>query len=145
MNVEAYRRTIRRRVAVMTALAVAYAGAMLLMHTLWRLETGYAGDFLLGAVTAVVVGVLVMLPRYTKALRDDQALRRLWNEEHDERRKAMKAKAGAPMLIYTSVGMIAVGLLIGPWSVTASMTLLLAATAQLVVCAAVKLVCMRTM
>lgn len=154
MNVEAYRKAIRRRAIVMAVLGAAYAVAMILAHTLWIGRAEAADDlvwdavaegFAWGAVTAVVACFALIMPRYRRALRDEQALRRLWNKEHDERMGAIKARAGAPMLVYTSVAMIAVALLIGSWNMTAAMTLLLAAAAQIVVCAVTKLVCMRVM
>ena len=145
MNVEAYRRTIRRRVWVMTALSLLYAAAMIAVHVLGKSPMGYAGDFSLGLSVGLVLCCLVRMPRYTQALRDEQALRRLWNQEHDERMKAIKAKAGAPMLLYTSGAMVAIALLISGWNMTVAETLLFVASTQLVICAAVKLACMRTM
>lgn len=151
MNVEVYRRAIRRRVLVMAVLVVAYAAAMIAVHTVWRgqqdasLWDGAVEGFVWGAVTAVVACLALMAPRYMKALRDEQALRRLWNKEHDERMRAIKARAGAPMVLYTSGAMIAVALLVSHWNMTATLTLLLAATVQVVISAVTKLVCMRVM
>ena len=155
MNVEAYRKSILRRVRVMELLVIAYAVVMIAIHTFWggrgdAVAELFAWDamvegFMWGAVTAVVACFALVVPRYVKALNDEQALRRLWNKEHDERMQAIKARAGAPMLLYTSVAMIAVALLIGHWNMIASMTLLLAGTIQIVVSAVTKLVCMRVM
>lgn len=155
MNVEAYRKSIRRRVRVMELLGIAYVVVMIAIHVLWggRVDAaeealawdGVVEGFVWGAVTAVVACFALIVPRYVKALNDEQALRRLWNKEHDERMQAIKARAGAPMLLYTSVAMIAVALLIGPWNMMAAMTLMLAATAQILACAVTKLICMRMM
>lgn len=145
MNVEAYRRTIRRRIIVMSALGTLYAAAMIIMHLLGRETSEFAADFLLGAVAALVTCFALLVPRYTRALRDEQALRRLWNREHDERMRAIKARAGVPMLLYTSLAMIAAALLVASWNMTAAVTLLIAATAQLVASIAVKYICLRRM
>lgn len=145
MNVEAYRRTIRRRMRVMTALSLLYAAAMIAVHVLGKSPMGYAGDFSLGLSVGVVLCCLVRMPRYAQVLRDEQALRRMWNQEHDERMRAIKAKAGVPMLLYTSGAMIAIALLICGWNMTAAMTLLIAATTQLVASVAVKFTYMRIM
>ena len=154
MNVEAYRKTIRRRMIVMAVIVVAYSVTAVVVHTLFDGTIGAAEDFawsgvvegfLWGAITAAVAGFALIVPRYAQALRDERALRRLWNREHDERMRAIKARAGAPMLLYTSAGMIAVALLVGPWNIMAATTLLLAGTAQIVVCAVTKLVCTRLM
>ena len=145
MNVEAYRRSIRRRMRRMAALGVGYAAATLAMHVLGPADVGYAGDFLLGVLTALACGFALMMPRYRRALRDDQALRRLWNREHDERLQAIRARAGVPLVQYTSVAMIGAALLINPWNMTVAVTLLAVATTQLVVSTVVKLVCLRSM
>ena len=145
MNVEAYRKTIHRRITVMSALGVLYATAMIIMHLLGQGTNEFAVDFLLGAVSALVVCFVVLIPRYRRALKDEQALRRLWNKEHDERMQTIKARAGVPMLLYTSLAMIAAALLIAPWNMTAAVTLLMAATAQLAVSVVVKFVCLRRM
>lgn len=153
MNVEAYRKTIRRRMNVMAALCVAYSVIVIAKHALWEgsgameefawsgVATGFAG----GALTAIVLCFAILVPRYGKAMRDEQALRRLWNREHDERLRAIRARAGAPMILCTSFAMVAIGLLIGPWNMTVAMTLLLAGTVQILVSAVTKLICMRTM
>ena len=153
MNVETYRKTIRRRMNVMAALAVAYSIIMIAEHTLWAggnaaeefAWSGVVAGFAAGALTAMILYFVVLMPRYRKALHDEQALRRLWNREHDERNRAIKARVGAPMILYTSFGMVAVGLLIGPWNTIAAMTLLLAATVQILATAIAKLICTRTM
>ncbi|MCH5287229.1 MAG: hypothetical protein J1E43_07390 [Christensenellaceae bacterium] len=153
MNVEEYRKTIRRRMNLMATLCVAYGAIMIAKHALWEgsgameefawsgVVTGFAG----GALTAMVLCFAILVPRYGKAMRDEQALRRLWNSEHDERLRAIRARAGAPMILYTSLTMVAIGLLIGPWNLTVAMTLLFAGTVQILISVVVKLVCMRTM
>lgn len=145
MNVETYRKTIRRRMWIMAALGTLYIVATIAMHVFGNVTMNYAEDFLLGAVSAVVVCCAAIMPRYRKALRDEQALRRLWNREHDERMRAIKAKAGVPMLLYTSIAMIAAALLIAPQNMTIAFTLLAAATLQLLASTVVKCICMRTM
>ena len=137
----------------MAALAVAYSIVMIAEHTLWAgggaaeefAWSGVAAGFAGGAFTAMILCFVVLMPRYGKALRDEQALRRLWNREHDERSRAIRTRVGAPMILYTSFAMVAVGLLIGPWNTIAAMTLLLAATAQILITAIAKLICTRTM
>ena len=145
MNVEAYRKTIRRRVGIMVAVGLLYAAAMVAVHVLEPVKMSYADDFLIGILTGLVICFSVIVPRYRKALHDEQALRRLWNKEHDERMRAIKAKAGVPMVLYTSAAMIAAALLVASWNMTVAITLLVAATVQLVISVAVKLTCMRTM
>ena len=145
MNAEAYRKTIRRRVRVMTVLGVGYGVGMIVTHVMGQSASTYAGNFLLGAMAMLVTCFVLLMPRYTRALRDEQALRRLWNQEHDERLQAIKARAGVPMLLYTSLAMIGAGLFISPWSMTVCLTLLIAATTQLMVSLVTKFICKRIM
>ena len=145
MNVEAYRKVIRRRLIAIIVISAFYVAAMIAMHTLWKVELGLTASFLEGFASAIVVLTVVLVPRYRRALKDEQALRRLWNREHDERMSAIRARAGLPMLMYTSLAMITAALLLAPWNVTVSATLLLAATAQLLIGVATKLICTRVM
>ena len=145
MNVEAYRKTIRRRMIAMMTLSEFYVAAMIAMHTLWKVELGLTASFLAGFSSAMVGLAVVLVPRYRRALRDEQALRRMWNREHDERMSAIRARAGLPMLMYTSLAMMTAALLLNPWNATASVTLMLAATVQLLVGVATKLICLRVM
>ena len=145
MNVEAYRKVIRRRMIAMLAISAFYVAAMVAMHTVWRVELGLTASFLEGFASAVVGLTVVLAPRYRRALKDEQALRRMWNREHDERMSAIRARAGLPMLMYTSLAMITAALLLSAWNVTVAATLLLAATAQLLIGVVTKLVCTRVM
>lgn len=145
MNVEAYRKVIRRRMIAMLAISAFYVAAMVAMHTVWRVELGLTASFLEGFASAIVVLTVVLAPRYRRALKDEQALRRMWNREHDERMSAIRARAGLPMLMYTSLAMVTAALLLSAWNVTVAATLLLAATAQLLIGVVTKLVCTRVM
>lgn len=145
MNVEAYRKTVHRRMIVMSAIGVGYIIAMIAIHVLWSGELGVTSSILNGFASGVVGVSAILVPRYRKALRDEQVLRRMWNREHDERMIAIKARAGMPMLIYMSLGMMTVALFTAQWNITATLTLLLTAVAQLLIGSIVKLICTRTM
>ena len=90
------------------------------------------------------MGFLVIM-RWGRALKDDTRLRRMYNEEHDERLQAIRARAGLPMGLYLSLGMLVAGCVAGFFSGTVMLTLVLAAGAQLLVCVAVKLILTRVM
>ena len=91
-----------------------------------------------------MMGALVIM-RCGRALKDDTGLKRLYNQEHDERLQAVRARAGLPMGLYLSLGMMAAGCAAGFFSTTVMLTLVLAAGAQLLICVAVKLILLRVM
>lgn len=64
----------------------------------------------------------------------------LFNKENDERMKAIKYKAGIPMLLITSVLMIIAAVIIGYFNVTAFYTMIAASLCQLVLSCIVKFV-----
>ena len=141
MTMERYRRSLRRR---LTLLGVMDALFFLLMHFGRGMEGPVAG-FLLGmAAGGAIMGFLVIM-RWGRALKDETRLRRMYNEEHDERLQAIRARAGLPMGLYLSLGMLAAGCVTGFFSGTVMLTLVLAAGAQLLVCVAVKLILTRVM
>ena len=141
MAMERYRQSLRRR---LTLLGVMEALFFLLMHFGRSMEGPVAG-FLLGmAAGGAIMGFLVIM-RWGRALKDDTRLRRMYNEEHDERLQAIRARAGLPMGLYLSLGMLAAGCVAGFFSGTVMLTLVLAAGAQLLVCVAVKLILTRVM
>ena len=103
----------------------------------------YAG--LLGfCAGGLLVGVFGMA-KFHRALTDDTALRRLYNQEHDERMQAIRAKAGFPVTVFMGAGMIAAGLVATFFNMTVALTLIVAAVVQLLVSVVIKFWCMRTM
>ncbi len=62
-----------------------------------------------------------------KAMRDEHELRRAWNAEHDERRMLINAKAGIPLMSYTSVVLAFVGVLFSLWEDRIGFGIILAA------------------
>ena len=84
MAMERYRQSLRRR---LTLLGVMEALFFLLMHFGRSMEGPVAG-FLLGmAAGGAIMGFLVIM-RWGRALKDETRLRRMYNEEHDERLQA---------------------------------------------------------
>ncbi|MGN0779626.1 MAG: hypothetical protein ACI4MJ_10790 [Aristaeellaceae bacterium] len=141
MDAEKYRRSIRRRVML---LGLMEALLFVVMHVGRGVEGRLAGLLLGMAMGGILVGVFV-IGRYGRALKDDTLLRRLYNQEHDERLQAIQARAGLPMGLYLSLGMLAAGCIAGLFSETMMLTLVLAAAVQLCVCVAVKMILLRVM
>ena len=88
---------------------------------------------------------LILIFRYSHALRDETALRKLRNQENDERLRAIRAKAGQPLLLITSCAMILTGTVIGYWDAVIFEVLVKAAVAQLIISVTVKAVYMKRM
>ena len=141
MAMERYRRSLRRR---LTLLGVMDALFFLLMRFGQSAEGSVEG-FLLGMTAGGAIMGLLVIMRCGRAMKDDTRMKRMYNEEHDERLQAIRARAGLPMGLYLSLGMLAAGCAAGFFSETVMMTLVLAAGAQLLVCVAVKLILTRVM
>ena len=146
MKLEQYRETLRRRMRLCRILWLVYL--LLVASTRFASPAltehpAYAG--LMGALAGgLLVGFLGMA-KFNNAMKDDAALRRLYNQEHDERMQAIRAKAGFPMTVFLGVGMIAAGLVATFFNLTVALTLVIAAVAQLLVCLGVKFWYTRTM
>ena len=85
------------------------------------------------------------MSRQRKALQDDGKLRKLYIEEHDERQQAIRARAGQPMVIFLSLGLVMIAAVVFFFNETVAATLALAAAAQCLTSLTVKLVCSRRM
>ena len=103
----------------------------------------YAG--LLGFVAGGMLAALLGMSKLHRALKDDTALRRLYNTEHDERNAAIRAKAGVPVVIFLGAGMIAAGLVATFFNMTVALTLVVAGLAELLICLALKFYYTKTM
>jgi len=68
-----------------------------------------------------------------------------FNKENDERLKAIKAKAGLPMVLVTSVLMIIAGVIAAYFNATVFIVLIVAAVCQMMISGIVKLIYMRKM
>ena len=86
-----------------------------------------------------------MIIRYNRALGDERHLQLLYNREHDERMRLIRQKAGMPILMVTSLGMVVAGVVAGYFNAVVFMTLIGAALIQLVVAVAVKLYYVRVL
>jgi hypothetical protein len=106
---------------------------------------GFVAGFQFGLVISIGVLSLVDFIKLSQAIKDETKLRMLYNKEHDERMKAIRSKAGQPLLTITSVLMIIAAIIAGYFNFIVFFTLVAAVLGQLAVSAGVKLVCMKKM
>lgn len=134
-----YRKTLKLRVFVLSALmlvtlAVALFGDRIL-HQLDPIVLGFLRGVCIGGEGfACIIGT-----RYRKALHSDDALQRMYNAENDERMKAIRAKAGVPVILITSVCMLLAAVVAGHFNLIVFYTLAAAALAQLLLSCGLKL------
>ena len=127
MDMEVYRQKIvRRRRVCRIAGSISFL-CFVVLHYLGK-EANQSFSLMAGLTSGLTILICMLALRYSRALKDDTTLRRLYNEDHDERKQAIRAKAGAPMILFTSAGMVAAA--VASWfSSTVTTTLLAAAAA----------------
>lgn len=146
MKLDQYRAILRRRMWLLRILWLVYL--LLIAATRFAAPAvtehpAYAGllGFCAGGLMVGIIGAF----RFSRALKDDTELRRLYNQEHDERMRAIRAKAGFPVTVFMGMGLIAAGLVATFFNMTVALTLIVAAVVQLLVSVGIKFWCMRTM
>lgn len=139
MKLDQYRETLRRRMWFFRVLWLVYLLLMAATRFAAPAVTehpAYAGvmGFLAGGLLMGIFG----MAKFHKAMKDDAALRRLYNQEHDERMQAIRVKAGVPVTLFMGAGLIAAGLVATFFHMTVALTLLVAGIAELVATLALK-------
>lgn len=109
----------------------------LLSDDVSSLHTGFA--------SGMGVASMFFAIRFARMLRNPDQIKAWMTSEQDERTIAIRAKAGMPMLIYTSAAMIVCGLIIAYWQPAITKTLFVAGLTQLLVGLAVKTYYSKTM
>ena len=110
-----------------------------------ELKDSFIFGFQCGAVTACGLMSAILLLRYRVILKDEKKLTLEFNKENDERLKAIRAKAGLPMIFVTSVLMILAGVIAAYFNAATFIVLIVAAVCQMMISAVVKLIYMRKM
>lgn len=82
--------------------------------------------------------------RFARALKDEHELKLLCNRENDERMKAIRAKAGMPVLMICSVAILIAAIAAGYFNITIFYTLLITSAAQLMLGLILKIYYMKT-
>lgn len=146
-SLSVYKRSLRWRVALLALMML--AAWVLVILDMMNLPALTANDtmraFHLGlAVGLSVVGGVVCV-RSLRALHNQERLYAFQREMHDERKIAIRAKCGYPVVPITSACMVLAGCMLGYQNEVVFHTLLVAALCQLVVCCALKLYYTKTM
>jgi hypothetical protein len=130
---ESYKKTLNRRLALLIILVIVSAG--LGVFDTFFASPAIKNNFLHGfqAGTATALGILstVLIIRYRVVLHDEVKLKHMFNRENDERYKFIRAKAGMPMLLITSIFMLIAAIIAGYFNDTVFFTLTAAAVCQL--------------
>ena len=107
---EKYKKSIIIRVFLLSILALLAVG-LGIYDVFWATDEVKASEifeFQCGITTALGIFALIMMIRYHKTLRSEKELQIQYNKEKDERMKAIRAKAGMPMVLIFSVVIIIV-------------------------------------
>ncbi|MBN1892457.1 MAG: hypothetical protein JW780_06710 [Clostridiales bacterium] len=148
---ENYRKKIQRKM-VFLGLLVLTAVALGVYNVFFESDPG-ASDFASGVLPgfrsglAIALGgfALIQMIGYRQAIGDEKKLKELYNKAHDERLSAIRAKAGMPLLLITSVLMMIAAMVAGPLNITVFYSLLAASLAQLLIGLCVKVYYLRKM
>jgi len=148
---EEFKRRAKRRIIIfsgMTLVAVALG-----IYSIFAMDNskeaslaeGIIAGFQFGIIFGIGILGLIQIIKLRRAIKNETNLKILYNQEHDERLKTIRSKAGMPMLMVTSIIMLIAAIIFGYFNLVVFYTLVIAATAQLTIGAIVKLYCMKTM
>lgn len=139
MSLEQYRNIVRRRMNAFRAgwlFYVLLVASMNLANERFTEHPAFSG--LMGFMAGGLLVGIISMGKLHKALKDDTALRRLYNKEHDERMQAIRSKAGVPVTLLMGMGLQAAGLVATFFDMTVALTLIAAGLVELLVTLALK-------
>lgn len=144
---ETYKKNIRTR-TIFLFIAVLISGFFAVYDVFFVSESvkdNFIFGFQSGVVTALGVLCAAAAGRYSKILKDEKRLRQEYNRENDERLRAIRAKAGIPILPVLSVIIIIAGIAAGYFRPILFTSFVGIGMFQLLVCAAVKFIYIKKM
>jgi uncharacterized membrane protein len=144
--VEKYKIVLKKRIAILAGLIIL---AVILEICNFNNVFGNAGSdgfdggvitgFQTGLISALIGIFIYIIIRYSLAMKDNTKLKKLYNTEHDERRKDIKQKCGGNVVIFSSVIIIFGGIILGNFNQIIFFSLIGCAMFQLNFCAILKL------
>ena len=138
---ELFKKKLKTRIVLLCAVLLMFV-AILIYNQFGASDTlkdSLAFSFQCGFSAAGSLVLVFWLVKCRAALQDETKLRLLYNQENDERMKAIRAKAGIPMVLILSLALVLGGMVIGYWSETVFVVLICVALFQLLVSLGVKL------
>lgn len=142
-----YRKTISARILLLS-ITVAFAVTLGIYDVFLvspKFKDSFIFGFQCGAVTACGLMAAILIFRYRITLKNEKKLKLEFNKENDERRKAIRAKAGLPIILVTSVLMIIAGVIAAYFNSAIFIALIVAAICQMMISGIVKMIYMRKM
>jgi hypothetical protein len=111
---EKYRQEIQKQIrggAIIIALTIALFSTLhvFLYPKLTNPATVKLISYLEGLIMGVVFVLIIQIFIRRKALKDETSLRKLYNEEHDERTQFIRQKAGEPLMAITGAIIMTAG------------------------------------
>lgn len=143
---EKYRCEVKKRIAILGALIIAAVGIEIFsIITVTSIDhegafsDGALEGFPIGLLTGIMVLLIMKVIQYSIAIKNDTKLRKLYNMENDERKRIIKEKSGANVVIFSSIIIIFVAIILGHYSKTIFLTLVGCAFFLLLVSISLKL------
>lgn len=145
---EKYRRNVHKRCWVMGSLLV--FGLAFLAYNLLTLNgvnilNDNVESFRVGFSLGLMLCAFTRLRMLKRALRNPEQLERLYVNDHDERRIAIRAKAGVPVMLYSSSLMFIAAVIASYFNETVFVTLVVAGVAQVLLGCVLKFYYTKTM
>lgn len=140
----------RRRIALSGMILVAVALGVYDCFAISNTKEGSMSDgivagFPLGIILGIGILALLQTIKLSMVINDETKLKMLYNQEHDERLKTIRSKAGMPMLMITSIMMLIAAIIGANYNIVVFYTLAITAIVQLSIGAIIKIYCLKTM
>ncbi|MDE6835187.1 MAG: hypothetical protein K2J39_13220 [Ruminococcus sp.] len=144
---EKYRKKLILRIFLMSFIVLLATGLGIfnVFGTNESIKENTVFGFQCGFITGLGLVAVILIIRYSKAVKDSDKLKILFNKENDERLRYIKSKSGIPMLLITSMIMILSGTIFGYFNTTVFYTLIVASMCQLLIAGIVKMVYIKKM
>ncbi len=136
-RMEAFKRELKKRIAyirwfiIALALIGAYDYFMIRNTGEKTIAQKVAIGFQIAILVAIGILACIYLIKLTSTLWDEEKVRLLYAQEHDDTMKRFQEKAGMPMILISSMAMVLIGAVAAYFSIAVFYTLIAAAAAQM--------------
>lgn len=144
---EEYRKSLKRRIGLLTipVCIAALLGIYDVFAATEAMKNSFIFCFQCGGASALGLLCIALIFRYRALLNNEEKLQLEYIKETDERLTAIRTKAGMPLLLILSMGMIFAGIIARYFNIIIFYTLIITALSQMIVGCCIKLICMKTM